>query len=95
MRKFKDPNPADYNIRLRAVTEKFRQPLKEAQKRVVDIDPASAYVEGALFDDYIHDMKIVQRFAVLSRKAMIDEIVSGMGWHVVEQFTTIHNYIDT
>ena len=40
-------------------------------------------------------MKIVQRFAVLSRKAMIDEIVFGMGWHVVEQFTTIHNYIDT
>lgn len=69
--------------------------IEEAQKRVVDIDPASAYVEGALFDDYIHDMKIVQRFAVLSRKAMIDEIVSGMGWHVVEQFTTIHNYIDT
>ena len=69
--------------------------IEEAQKRVVDIDPASAYVEGALFDDYIHDMKIVQRFAVLSRKAMVDEIVSGMGWHIVEQFTTIHNYIDT
>jgi RNA-splicing ligase RtcB len=69
--------------------------IEEAQKRVVDIDPASAYVEGALFDDYIHDMKIVQRFAVLNRKAIIDEIVSGMGWHIVEQFTTIHNYIDT
>ena len=69
--------------------------IEEAQKRVVDIDPASAYVEGALFDDYIHDMKIVQRFAVLNRKAIIDEIISGMGWHVVEQFTTIHNYIDT
>jgi RNA-splicing ligase RtcB len=69
--------------------------IEEAKKRVVDIDPASAYVEGSLFDDYIHDMKIVQRFAVLSRKAMINEIVSGMGWNVVEQFTTIHNYIDT
>lgn len=69
--------------------------IEETQKRVVDIDPASAYVEGALFDDYIHDMKIVQRFAVLNRKAIIDEIVSGMGWHIVEQFTTIHNYIDT
>ena len=72
----------------------IQEAIEEAQKRVVDIDPASAYVEGALFDDYIHDMKIVQRFAVLSRKAMVDEIVSGMGWHVVEQFTTIHNYID-
>jgi RNA-splicing ligase RtcB len=26
---------------------------------------------------------------------MLDEIVGGLGLHVVEQFTTIHNYIDT
>ena len=54
-----------------------------------------AYVEGNLFDDYIHDMKLVQYFAVLNRKAMVDELLDGMGLHVVEQFTTIHNYIDT
>jgi hypothetical protein len=30
-----------------------------------------AYVSGELFNDYIHDMKIVQRFAELNRKAMI------------------------
>ncbi len=54
-----------------------------------------AYVEGELFDQYIHDMKIVQRFAALNRQAMIDEIVKGMKLHVEEQFTTIHNYIDT
>lgn len=54
-----------------------------------------AYVSGNLFDDYIHDMRIVQRFATLNRQAMMNEIVSGLGLHVVEQFTTIHNYIDT
>lgn len=54
-----------------------------------------AYVSGQLFDDYIHDMKIVQRYAALNRKAMMDEIVKGMKLTVVEQFTTIHNYIDT
>ena len=54
-----------------------------------------AYVSGQLFEDYIHDMKIVQRYAALNRKAMIDEIVKGMKLTVVEQFTTIHNYIDT
>lgn len=59
------------------------------------IPKALAYVEGTLFDDYIHDMRIVQRFAELNRQAMMDEIVSGMGLHVAEQFTTIHNYIDT
>ena len=28
-------------------------------------------------------------------RAMMDEIVKGMKLHVEEQFTTIHNYIDT
>lgn len=54
-----------------------------------------AYVEGKLFDDYIHDMKIVQKFATLNRKAMVDVIISGMGFSKADEFTTIHNYIDT
>ena len=54
-----------------------------------------AYVGGRLFDDYIHDMKIIQYFAELNRKAMMDVILQGMGLTPVEQFTTIHNYIDT
>jgi len=39
-------------------------------------------------------MAIVQRFALRNRQAMTDVIVKGMHWHVKEQFTTIHNYID-
>ena len=54
-----------------------------------------AYVSGELLEQYIHDMKIVQQFAMLNRQAMMDEIVKGMKLHVEEQFTTIHNYIDT
>lgn len=54
-----------------------------------------AYCEGKLFEQYIHDMKIVQQFALLNRKAMMDEIIKGMHLHITEQFTTIHNYIDT
>lgn len=54
-----------------------------------------AYVSEELFEQYIHDMKIVQRYAELNRQAMMDEIIKGMKVHVTEQFTTIHNYIDT
>jgi len=54
-----------------------------------------AYVEGSLFDDYIHDMKIIQRFAVLNRQAMMDIILEKIGLTKVGGFTTIHNYIDT
>lgn len=54
-----------------------------------------AYVSDEQFDQYIHDMKIVQKYAELNRQAMMDEIVKGMKVHIIEQFTTIHNYIDT
>lgn len=57
-----------------------------------------AYVSGYLFDDYINDMKIMQHFAMLNRKAMVESISIGLRLkldEIVEQFTTIHNYIDT
>lgn len=59
------------------------------------IPPTLAYVTGDLFEEYIHDMKIIQRFAELNRQAMMDEILKGMKLHAEEQFATIHNYIDT
>jgi RNA-splicing ligase RtcB len=62
----------------------------------IDIPKSLAYVEGGLFDDYINDMKITQLFAELNRKAMADVILKGLGIKKIEdQFTTIHNYIDT
>lgn len=77
--------------------EKEIQPaLQELKNQVLtDIPFPLAYVTGSLFEDYIHDMKIVQQFAELNRKAMISEIVKGMKFDVAEQFTTTHNYIDT
>ena len=59
------------------------------------IPPDLAYVEGALFDDYLHDMKLTQRFALLNRGAMLNEIVQGLGLTVRETISTVHNYIDT
>ncbi len=57
-------------------------------------DKDYAYVEGKLFDDYIHDMKIMQEFASLNRKAIVHDIMEFMKFKKEEQFTTIHNYID-
>lgn len=63
--------------------------------KFTDVPKHLAYCEDELFEQYIHDMKIVQQFAMLNRQAMMDEIIKGMHLHVAEQFTTIHNYIDT
>ena len=66
-----------------------------SKEHEIEMPKELAYVQGELFDDYIHDMKIVQHFAVLNRKAMTDTLVKGMDITPKEQFTTIHNYIDT
>lgn len=68
--------------------------LKEMKVKKSPVPKPLAYVEGDMFERYLHDMKIAQKFASLNRQAMMDIIVKEMGLHVVEQFTTIHNYID-
>ena len=59
-----------------------------------DIPYTLAYASGALFDNYIHDMKLVQQYAILNRQAMMDIIIKGMKLDIEECFSTIHNYID-
>lgn len=69
--------------------------LNHNQKK--DFPKELAYVSGSLFYDYLNDMYIMQYFASMNRKAMIDEIINGLKINkkdIVEQFTTIHNYID-
>jgi len=94
---------AHYQIKATIDQMKAEGRFKEIQKTItalkrehdLSIPKDLAYVEGALFDDYIHDMKLTQKFAILNRKAMVDVILSGMGLTPVDEFTTIHNYIDT
>ena len=57
-------------------------------------DRVLAYLEGDLFDDYLHDMEIVQRYADLNRKAIVRELEKRVKFKIIEQFATVHNYID-
>lgn len=74
--------------------KEIERTLREMKSRKCPVPKPLAYAEGLLMEQYLHDMEIAQRFAMLNRKAMMDVIVKGMGFHVVEQFMTIHNYID-
>ena len=49
--------------------EKVIRTLKK--EHPVDLPRDLAYVEGRLFHEYIDDMRIIQRFAALNRKAMV------------------------
>lgn len=94
---------AAYQIQEAIAQLKAQGRFREIQKTInglkrehaLDIPRDLAYVEGRLFEDYLHDMKLTQRFAALNRRAMVDVILSGMGLTPIEAFTTIHNYIDT
>lgn len=46
-------------------------------------------------EDYLADMKLMQQFAALNRRIIKEEILDGMRLHEEEEFTTVHNYIDT
>lgn len=54
-----------------------------------------AYLQGKNFDDYLHDINIVQKYANLNRETIAHEIISNMKFDVIEKFHTIHNYVDT
>ena len=69
--------------------------LKDSFVSPTDIPEKFAYVEGQNLEDYIHDMRIVQQFAALNRKAITQTILEGMHLTETDRFTTIHNYIDT
>ena len=75
--------------------EKGLHELEDSFVVPADIPERFAYVEGQNLEDYIHDMQIIQEFAVLNRQAMANEILEGMNWTETDCFTTIHNYIDT
>jgi len=57
-------------------------------------DKELAFLEDSDFKDYMNDMRIVQEFAMINRKAIADIIINEYGLEELNRFETIHNYID-
>ena len=54
-----------------------------------------AYLLGEDMQNYLHDMALMQKFAALNRQIIKEVILDGMNLHEEDNFTTMHNYIDT
>lgn len=72
--------------------------IKQMRKSQQDAEPMLprdlCYVEDEAREDYLHDMRICQRWAVLNRKLislLLLKFFSNV--HVVEEFESVHNYI--
>jgi RNA-splicing ligase RtcB len=76
---------------LQDVIKKMRKQQQEAEPSL----PAPlCYVEGEAREDYLHDMRLCQRWAVLNRKLIgILLMKFFQGVEVQEEFESIHNYI--
>lgn len=71
--------------------------LKASKEKMPSIPDELAYLEGQDLEDYLHDMKIAQEYAIWNREAMLEVLVEGLGIgkdKILEKFCTIHNYID-
>lgn len=69
---------------------------KEYQVNKNKIPKDLAYLEGQYREDYLHDMKICQEFAVLNRERIAHQIILNYGVitnSLTPAFETIHNYI--
>lgn len=74
----------------KAITE-----IKTKYSRIDKVPTNLCYLTGTLRDDYLHDMKICQEFAWANRLEILNRILKGMKIKkYVEQWQTIHNYID-
>lgn len=76
--------------------EKTLIALREVEHRNVN----NKFVKGIDFKNYIHDMKITQYFAKVNREELLKKVANeyfketGVILAIVEEISTIHNYID-
>lgn len=78
----------------KAVTEYYLDAGQRYLKSIgLDVPYELTYLEGDLMNMYIHDIKIVQYFALLNRYTIINEILNGMKIKHGERYDCAHNYI--
>jgi len=66
---------------------------KEFEKDKNIIPKDLAYLEGKERDNYLHDMKLCQEFAILNRHTIAQTIGKYMNFNIKDSFESVHNYI--
>lgn len=66
---------------------------KELKGRAEEIPYELTYLEDIWMQCYVADVQVVQEYARLNRKIILDELVKGMKWKVEEIFDVPHNYV--
>ena len=78
--------------RQREIPEALKQLKLERKDK--DVPDDLCYLYGKYMDDYLHDIVLCQQFANENRNIIAQKILEMCNYTVVDQFTTIHNYIN-
>ena len=68
--------------------------ISEALKQYRSTCKAKNYLSGESYENYLHDMLIAQRYAILNRHIIASMILSRLGLNAISEWETVHNYID-
>lgn len=75
--------------------QKELEELKASMQTTSSFPNELCYLEGKLMDNYLHDMRICQRYAELNRETIANKILDFIfGHHDFKMFHTVHNYVD-
>lgn len=80
--------------REREISNKISHLKEDYKKNQINIPYELAYLEEEDFWNYIYDMKLVQEYASINRQTIAKVILKNAKLHAIEEFQTIHNYID-
>lgn len=77
------------------VTEHYlRKGQKALKKSGIAVPYEMTWLDGELMQDYLQDVRTVQRYAMLNSEIILKEICKKMKWKVDYFGESIHNYVD-
>lgn len=68
---------------------------QELKGQGIEIPYELTYLTNTLMEKYIHDLQIIQDFAELNRRIMLQELCRGMKWKIMDEYSCIHNYVES
>lgn len=70
--------------------------IKEIRERfkAYSVPKELCYLEGRDREDYLHDMRLCQKYAISNREVIAERIVGFLGVEPLREWESVHNYID-
>ena len=76
------------------IQDALKELHRSFHQTALDMPLEYTFLSGKYTDDYLHDMRICQKYADENRKMIARLIIENYGLEPLSEFTTVHNYID-